>query len=219
MGPKGRCKRVEAFFPILVLLVVAIVVSIGIFIITNVLGPRNPSAVKLSVYECGVKPEGKRAYALQKPLLSDRRPVSPFRRRSGVFPALGAGVSKLIAQRGRAPLGDDRVPFLSGPGTCLYFPQERFGAGLNVRNYASHRIGQGSGLFRPHPAGGPHHDLGGAQRSRAHSGSAGTEPRGTVWFVSTRGRRREVSVEGRSGPLTCEPDIVQYRSFPDPSAR
>ena len=40
------------------MLVVAIVVSIGIFIITNVLGPRNPSAVKLSVYECGVKPEG-----------------------------------------------------------------------------------------------------------------------------------------------------------------
>lgn len=48
----------EAFFPIIILLVLAIVVSAGIFVITNILGPRNPSAVKLSVYECGVKPEG-----------------------------------------------------------------------------------------------------------------------------------------------------------------
>jgi NADH-quinone oxidoreductase subunit A len=49
---------VEAFLPILILLVLAMIVAAGIFVLTSVLGPKNPLAVKLSVYECGVKPEG-----------------------------------------------------------------------------------------------------------------------------------------------------------------
>ncbi len=48
----------EAFLPIVILLIFAIIVSVAIFVITNVLGPNNPTASKLSVYECGVKPEG-----------------------------------------------------------------------------------------------------------------------------------------------------------------
>jgi len=49
---------VEAFIPIAVLFIVALIVCAGIFILTAVLGPKNPLAVKLSAYECGVKPEG-----------------------------------------------------------------------------------------------------------------------------------------------------------------
>ena len=30
----------------------------AIFLVTNILGPKNPTAAKLSPYECGVKPEG-----------------------------------------------------------------------------------------------------------------------------------------------------------------
>ena len=48
----------EAFIPIAILLVVGLIVCAAIFAITSVLGPKNPSAVKLSVYECGVRPEG-----------------------------------------------------------------------------------------------------------------------------------------------------------------
>ena len=48
----------EAFLPIAILLILAIVVSGAVFILTSVLGPNNPIAAKLSVYECGVKPEG-----------------------------------------------------------------------------------------------------------------------------------------------------------------
>ncbi len=48
----------EAFLPIAVLLIFALIVCAAIFVITNVLGPNNPVASKLSVYECGVKPEG-----------------------------------------------------------------------------------------------------------------------------------------------------------------
>ena len=50
----------EAFLPIGLLLVVALLVSGAIFALTTILGPRDPivSQVKLSPYECGVKPEG-----------------------------------------------------------------------------------------------------------------------------------------------------------------
>ncbi len=48
----------ENFFPILILFGLALVVCVAILILTTILGPNNPSAVKLSVYECGVKPEG-----------------------------------------------------------------------------------------------------------------------------------------------------------------
>ena len=50
----------EAYLPIGILLIFAVVLSLGIFGVTNILGPRNPnvSASKLSTYECGVKPEG-----------------------------------------------------------------------------------------------------------------------------------------------------------------
>lgn len=48
----------EAFLPVAILLIYALIISGAIFLITNILGPRNPIAAKLSVYECGVKPEG-----------------------------------------------------------------------------------------------------------------------------------------------------------------
>lgn len=48
----------EAFAPIAILLVVALTLCLGIFGITNILGPKNPIPAKLSPYECGVKPEG-----------------------------------------------------------------------------------------------------------------------------------------------------------------
>ena len=48
----------EAFLPIAILLAFAVVLSLGIFVVTNLLGPKNPTAAKLSTYECGVKPEG-----------------------------------------------------------------------------------------------------------------------------------------------------------------
>lgn len=48
----------EAFAPIAILLIVALTLCAGIFAITNILGPKNPLASKLSPYECGVKPEG-----------------------------------------------------------------------------------------------------------------------------------------------------------------
>jgi NADH-quinone oxidoreductase subunit A len=49
---------VEAFLPIAILLVFAIIVAGAIYALTSVLGPKNPLASKLGTYECGVKPEG-----------------------------------------------------------------------------------------------------------------------------------------------------------------
>ena len=46
------------FLPIGILLIIALIVCAAIFVLTNLLGPKNPLASKLSVYECGVKPEG-----------------------------------------------------------------------------------------------------------------------------------------------------------------
>ena len=48
----------ENTIPILILLGLAIMLSIGILGISYVLGPKNPLATKLSPYECGVSPEG-----------------------------------------------------------------------------------------------------------------------------------------------------------------
>jgi NADH-quinone oxidoreductase subunit A len=51
---------VEAFFPVLVLLAIALVLCVGIYGVSTLLNPRNlpPVATKLNPYECGVKPEG-----------------------------------------------------------------------------------------------------------------------------------------------------------------
>lgn len=46
------------FFPVLVLLFFAVCVCIAIFTLSSLCGPRNPLPSKLSVYECGVKPDG-----------------------------------------------------------------------------------------------------------------------------------------------------------------
>jgi NADH-quinone oxidoreductase subunit A len=48
----------EHFLPIGFLFVFAVCLCIGIFAVTNLLGPKVTTAAKLSVYECGVKPEG-----------------------------------------------------------------------------------------------------------------------------------------------------------------
>ena len=48
----------EAFFPIAILLLHAIVICAGIFAATTILGPKRIQATKLSPYECGVKTEG-----------------------------------------------------------------------------------------------------------------------------------------------------------------
>lgn len=48
----------ESFLPVAILLIYALIICAGIFLLTTVLGPKNPLASKLSVYECGVKPEG-----------------------------------------------------------------------------------------------------------------------------------------------------------------
>lgn len=48
----------ESFLPVAILLIYAVIVCGAIFLLTTVLGPSNPLASKLSVYECGVKPEG-----------------------------------------------------------------------------------------------------------------------------------------------------------------
>ena len=48
----------ESFLPVAILLIYAVIISVTIFVISTVMGPNNPIASKLSVYECGVKPEG-----------------------------------------------------------------------------------------------------------------------------------------------------------------
>jgi NADH-quinone oxidoreductase subunit A len=48
----------EAFLPIAILLVVGMATCAAIYGLSTLLGPKNPNASKLSVYECGVKPEG-----------------------------------------------------------------------------------------------------------------------------------------------------------------
>jgi len=48
----------EAFLPVGFLLIFALLLCIGLFTVKRLLGPRNPVAAKLAVYECGVTPEG-----------------------------------------------------------------------------------------------------------------------------------------------------------------
>ncbi|MBI4405190.1 MAG: NADH-quinone oxidoreductase subunit A [Deltaproteobacteria bacterium] len=48
----------ETFLPIGLLMIFALVVCVGIYVLTTWLGPKKPSNVKLSTYECGVDPEG-----------------------------------------------------------------------------------------------------------------------------------------------------------------
>jgi len=49
---------VEAFLPVGILLVLGLTVCTTIYLLTTWLGPKNPLGNKLSVYECGVPPEG-----------------------------------------------------------------------------------------------------------------------------------------------------------------
>ena len=48
----------EEFIPISILLILAVGLCVAIYIATHLLGPRNPTAAKMSTYECGVMPEG-----------------------------------------------------------------------------------------------------------------------------------------------------------------
>ena len=48
----------EAYLPIGILLIIGIVLSAGIFVVSSLLGPRNPLPEKLSTYECGVEVDG-----------------------------------------------------------------------------------------------------------------------------------------------------------------
>lgn len=48
----------DSYFPILLLMGLALLLGIGILITSHCLGPKNPLAAKLSPYECGVSPEG-----------------------------------------------------------------------------------------------------------------------------------------------------------------
>jgi len=48
----------EAFAPVGLLLAIALAMCAGILGLTTWLGPRRPSAAKLSTYECGAIPEG-----------------------------------------------------------------------------------------------------------------------------------------------------------------
>lgn len=48
----------ERYLPVLALFVVAIIIPIGMLVLTHLLGPRKPSDRKLSVYESGMPPIG-----------------------------------------------------------------------------------------------------------------------------------------------------------------
>jgi len=48
----------QMYFPIGVVLVVAIAVGAGMLWLSNVLGPRHPSVVKFQPFECGSEPVG-----------------------------------------------------------------------------------------------------------------------------------------------------------------
>ncbi|NQW45033.1 MAG: NADH-quinone oxidoreductase subunit A [Deltaproteobacteria bacterium] len=47
----------DAFLPVGILFILAIIISTGLFTVKRLLGPRNPVPAKLAVYECGVTPE------------------------------------------------------------------------------------------------------------------------------------------------------------------
>ncbi len=48
----------QSYIPILVMMVIAILFSLGFLGLSHLLGPKKPTASKLSVYECGVEPVG-----------------------------------------------------------------------------------------------------------------------------------------------------------------
>lgn len=48
----------EAYLPIGILLLIGIGLSAGIFVVSSLLGPKNPLPEKLSTYECGLEGEG-----------------------------------------------------------------------------------------------------------------------------------------------------------------
>lgn len=48
----------KRYLPVLALFVVAIIIPIGMLVLTHLLGPRKPSDRKLSVYESGMPPIG-----------------------------------------------------------------------------------------------------------------------------------------------------------------
>lgn len=47
----------EAFLPIGILLILALVLCVGIFGVSTILGPSNPLPLKLAPYECGIRVE------------------------------------------------------------------------------------------------------------------------------------------------------------------
>ena len=49
---------IAQYLPLLILLILGVLVCTGILILTTLLGPKNPLASKLDIYECGVKPVG-----------------------------------------------------------------------------------------------------------------------------------------------------------------
>lgn len=48
----------EAYLPIGILFAIALAMAVGIFVLSSLLGPKNPTAAKMGVYECGVDPAG-----------------------------------------------------------------------------------------------------------------------------------------------------------------
>lgn len=48
----------ENLFPLAILLTVSLLLCVGILVVTQVLGPKNPVPSRLGTYECGVKSEG-----------------------------------------------------------------------------------------------------------------------------------------------------------------
>ncbi|MFK7991104.1 MAG: NADH-quinone oxidoreductase subunit A [Sandaracinaceae bacterium] len=48
----------EAYLPVLLMLAVAIIIPIAMFVITSVLGPKNPTPEKMTPYESGSESDG-----------------------------------------------------------------------------------------------------------------------------------------------------------------
>jgi NADH-quinone oxidoreductase subunit A len=48
----------ESYLPILVLILIAIGVGLGSVVLSRLIGPQRPNAIKLAPYECGMPPVG-----------------------------------------------------------------------------------------------------------------------------------------------------------------
>jgi len=51
-------KMIGAYLPILLLIVFAIIFGIGALLLSSLIGPKKPSPLKLTPYECGCEPVG-----------------------------------------------------------------------------------------------------------------------------------------------------------------